>query len=211
LKLITATLDWLAIIVLVITLVLMGLLILRVILNWVDANPFGRVSYHLTRLTEPLVHPLRYQFGGGRYTRYNLLPLVMGVMILVTGFFIYSTLKRFSIILSDMAPSPFPIGTLAPVPHTRSSLIANIIRLLGLFYVAAIFLRFFLPFFGVGYRNKVFRFLFNITEPLLKPIRRFFVFGMFDFSPILLMILIEVIIVPVLIAIAEWLTKVSAG
>ena len=173
--------NWLAYIVLGVTLVLTSLLLLRVILTWVGANPFGRVSYHLTRLTERIVRPLRYQFGSGRPMRYDLLPLVMGVMILVTGLFISSVIWQFSGILSDVSRS-------TPTPRF---LTGKLINLLGLLYVVAIFLRFFLPFFGVGYGNSLYRFLFKITEPLLKPLRRFFVAGMFDFSPLIAMLIVQ--------------------
>ena len=173
--------SWLAYIILGVTIALTGLLILRVILTWVGANPFGRVSYHLTRLTEPIVRPLRYQFGSGRFMRYDLLPLVMGVMILVTGLFISSVIWQFAGILSDVSRS-------TPTPRFLGG---RLISLLGLFYVVAIFLRFFLPFFGVGYGNNFYRFLFKITEPLLKPLRRFFVAGMFDFSPLIAMLIVQ--------------------
>ena len=172
--------NWLAYIILGVTGALAALLILRVILTWVGANPFGRISYHLTRLTEPIVRPLRYQFGSGRL-RYDLLPLVMGVMILVTGLFISSVIWQFAGILSDVSKSTL----------TARFLAGNLIKLLGLLYVVAIFLRFFLPFFGVGYGNSFYRFIFKITEPLLKPLRRFFVAGMFDFSPLIAMLIVQ--------------------
>ena len=154
------------------TIAVAALLFLRVLLAWLGANPFGRIPYHLTRITEPMVRPVRHQIGGGRYLRYDLIPLVMGVLILVTGLFIASMLGQLGNI----------IGT-----------IGEIIRLLGLLYVAAIFLRFFLPFFGVGYRNKFFHVLFVMTEPLLKPLRRVFVAGMFDFSPIVAMFIVQIL------------------
>ena len=72
-------------------------------------------------------------------------------------------------------------------------ILGELIGLFGLLYVAAIFLRFFLPFFGVGYSNKTFRFLFAITEPLLKPLRKIFVAGMFDFSPLIAMLIVQVL------------------
>jgi len=50
-----------------------------------------------------------------------------------------------------------------------------------------------LPFFGVGYRNKFFHYLFAITEPVLKPLRRIFVAGMFDFSPIVAMFIVQIL------------------
>ena len=37
------------------------------------------------------------------------------------------------------------------------------------------------------------RFLYQITDPILEPIRRFATFGMMDFSPIVALILIEII------------------
>lgn len=175
------------------TLAVAGLLLLRVLLTWVGANPFGRISYHLTRLTEPIVRPLRYQFGSGRFMRYDLLPLVMGVMFLVTGLFISSVIWQFAGIL-------FRVSISTPTPRF---LVSSLITLLGLFYVVAIFLRFFLPFFGFSYTNKFYRFIFKITEPLLKPLRRFFVAGMFDFSPLIAMLIVQLL--------TSWIANAVAG
>jgi uncharacterized protein YggT (Ycf19 family) len=169
------------------TIAVASLLFLRVVLTWLGVNPFGRIPYHLTRITEPLVRPARSQFGGGRYLRYDLIPLVVGVLILVTGLFIASMLGQLGSIVSAIGRN-IQIGAMA-----SAAMMAELIRLLGLLYVVAIFLRFFLPFFGVGYRNKFFHFLFAITEPLLKPLRRVFVAGMFDFSPIVAMFIVQIL------------------
>ena len=90
-ELIAILLRWLSWVVQWITIAVAGLLVLRVVLNWAGANPFSRLSYNLTRLTEPLVRPMRHQFAG-RVARYDLMPLLMGVMILVTGLFISGTI-----------------------------------------------------------------------------------------------------------------------
>lgn len=164
-----------------------ALLFLRVLLTWLGANPFGRIPYHLTRITEPMVRPVRNQFGGGRYMRYDLIPLVMGVLILVTGLFIAGVLGQLALILDAMVKN-IQAGAIA-----SAAMMGELIRLLGLLYVAAILLRFLLPFFGVGYRHRFFHFLFAITEPLLKPLRRIFVAGMFDFSPIVAMFLVQIL------------------
>jgi uncharacterized protein YggT (Ycf19 family) len=168
------------------TIAVASLLFLRVILSWLGANPFGRIPYHLTRITEPMVRPVRSQFGGMRL-RYDLIPLVMGVLILVTGLFIASMLGQLGQILLAIGKNVM-LGALA-----SGTMAAEIIRLLGLLYVVAIFLRFFLPFFGVGYRHKLFHFLFVITEPLLKPLRKIFMAGMFDFSPIVAMFIVQIL------------------
>jgi uncharacterized protein YggT (Ycf19 family) len=163
-----------------------ALLFLRMILTWVGANPFGRIPYHLTRITEPLVRPVRHQLGSARM-RYDLIPLVMGVLILVTGLFISSVIGEFARIVQAIGENA-ALGVLA-----SKATLAELIRLVGLLYVCAIFLRFFLPFFGVGFRYGYFHFLFAITEPLLKPLRRIFVAGMFDFSPIVAMFLVQLL------------------
>jgi uncharacterized protein YggT (Ycf19 family) len=169
------------------TIVVASLLFLRVLLTWLGANPFGRIPYHLTRITEPMVRPVRAQFGGGRYLRYDLIPLVMGVLILVTGLFIASMIGQLGSIIAAIGRN-IMVGSIA-----SGAMFGELIRLVGLLYVVAIFLRFFLPFFGVGYRNKGFHFLFAITEPLLKPLRRIFVAGMFDFSPIVAMFIVQIL------------------
>ena len=164
---------WLSKIVMWGTIVVASLLFLRVLLAWIGANPFGRVPYHLTRITEPMVRPVRSQFGGGRYLRFDLIPLVMGVLILVTGLFIATMVGQLGAIITAI------LGNITSRAIASAAMIGELIKLIGLLYVVAIFLRFFLPFFGVGYRNKFFHFLFVITEPLLKPLRRIFVAGMF--------------------------------
>lgn len=185
--LIVLALYGLSVVVFWLTIAVSALLFLRVLLAWLGANPFGRIPYHLTRITEPMVRPVRHQIGGGRYLRYDLIPLVMGVLILVTGLFIASMLGQLGNIIGAIGRNIL-LGAIASAAN-----ISEIIRLLGLFYVAAIFLRFFLPFFGVGYRDKFFHFLFVMTEPLLKPLRRVFVAGMFDFSPIVAMFIVQIL------------------
>ena len=119
--------------------------------------------------------------------RFDLIPLVMGVLILVTGLFIASMLGQLGVIITTIGRN-IVSGAIA-----SAAMMGEIIKLIGLLYVVAIFLRFFLPFFGVGYRNKFFHLLFVITEPLLKPLRRVFVAGMFDFSPIVAMFIVQIL------------------
>lgn len=185
-NLIGLALSWLAVVLTTVTIIIAALFFLRVILKWMNVNDFARIPFHLTRITEPVVRPLRSQFGGP-VLRYDLMPLLTGVMILVTGLFIASMLSQLGFILqsiSQIVRSGLMIST---------AMAGELIRLTGLLYVVAIFLRLFLPFFGIGYTNHFFRFLFRVTEPLLKPLRRFLVFGMFDFSPIVAMFLVQLL------------------
>ncbi|MFY9611709.1 MAG: YggT family protein [Blastocatellia bacterium] len=168
------------------TVAVAGLLVVRVILNWAGANPFSRVSYNLTRLTEPLVRPLRYQFGR-RTVRFDLIPIVTSVLVLALGWSVAGLIAQLAPILKAVGNNIL-IGAVA-----SRAMVGELIKLTGLLYVAAILLRFLLPFFGVGYRNKLHSFLFVITEPVIKPLRRFFVLGTFDLAPIAAMIIIQLI------------------
>lgn len=183
-ELIAIAFNWLATIVFILTLIVAGLLILRVILNWAGVNPFGRVSYHLTHLTEPLVRPMRQQLGG-QFLRYDLLPLVLGIMILFVGLFVSSILQQFGSVLYAIT------GNIVTGQVASGAMLGALIILLSLLYVAAIFLRWMLPILGVGYSNSFLRFTHAITEPLLKPLRRIFVIRMIDLSPMVAMLLVQ--------------------
>jgi YggT family protein len=60
-------------------------------------------------------------------------------------------------------------------------------------YWFAIIARAFLPLVGADMRNPVIRFVFDITEPVLAPLRRFSVVGMWDLSPIVAIILLTIV------------------
>ncbi|HWN98944.1 MAG TPA: YggT family protein [Blastocatellia bacterium] len=185
-ELIAILLFWLSRLIWWATLAVAGLLVLRVVLNWAGANPFSRVSYNLTRLTEPLVRPLRYQFGR-RTLRFDLVPVVTAVLVLALGWSVAGLIAQLAPILSAIGNNIL-IGAVA-----SRAMLGELIKLIGLLYVGAIFLRFLLPFFGVGYRNRLHSFLFVITEPVIKPLRRFFVLGTFDLAPIAAMIIIQLL------------------
>ena len=54
-----------------------------------------------------------------------------------------------------------------------------------------IFLRILLPYFGIGYSNSFMRFTYKMTEPVLRPLRKVFTFGMVDFSAWIALILVQ--------------------
>lgn len=177
-------LDWLGKLALYATLAFAALFLLRVILAWAGVNPFARIPYHVARITEPMVRPLRYQFSG-RSTRYDLLPLVAGVLIFFVGMIIADAIWQVGAILRDINTA-LTFGRFTPLFALKMILFT-----LGDCYILAILLRLILPYLGVGYGNKFMRFLFKITEPLLKPLRRYLTFGMFDLSPMVALLLVK--------------------
>jgi YggT family protein len=183
-------LNLLAWIIATVTVAATALFVLRVIVAWVSKNPFGWLAYNLRRITEPIVRPIRQPFSG-YYMRFDLLPLVAGAMILFTGLFISDVLWRIAGILGGA-------HLVWQYYRVTTGLILNrVILLLGLAYEAAIFVRVVLPWFGVGYSSNLLRFLYRITEPVLRPLRRllnrFIPLTALDISPILALLLVRVV------------------
>ena len=172
------------------TVAIAALLVLRVIVAWLGVNPFGWVPFHLRRVTEPLVRPLRQPFSG-YIMRFDLLPLVAAATILFGGLFAGYLFDR---IFLDIFPDV--VQSVQYNVVTGRKALAWLIMLSGVLYEAAIFMRILLPLFGLGYGSRVLRFAFRITEPLMRPIRRllgrYLVIGMFDFTAFLSLILVRV-------------------
>ena len=169
-----------------------ALLLLRVIIAWAGSNPFLWLPYQLRRVTEPMVRPLRTGFSGYP-TRFELIPLVAAVMVLMAGWFTADIIWRLSAIFESLSGAA-RVGLL-----TAGYAVRWLIVLLGTLLEAFIFMRFLLPWFGIGYSNAFMRFLFVVTEPLLKPLRR--LLGnlvpmrriIFDFTPLIALILVRVL------------------
>jgi YggT family protein len=70
----------------------------------------------------------------------------------------------------------------------------RLINVLFTLYSLAIIVRSFLPLLGVDYYNPIMRFLIQITEPLLGPLRRYVPpIGGLDFTPMAALILLWVL------------------
>ena len=60
-------------------------------------------------------------------------------------------------------------------------------------YSLAIIVRAFLPLVGADTTNPIVRFIFDITEPVLAPLRRFTIIGMWDLSPVAAIVLLMIV------------------
>ena len=73
------------------------------------------------------------------------------------------------------------------------ALLVPLIQMLFSVYSFIIIARAFLSMAGMDHYHPVLRFIYDITEPLLAPIRRYAVVGMWDLSPIVALILLTVV------------------
>jgi YggT family protein len=158
-------------------------LLVRMILQWAQVNPFGWFPMTLRKVTEPVLRPLRMGFDN-RFVRFDLLPLVAAVLLLMFAFFAASIISGFAFVFYDM-------GRAAPITLARIAvwLLAFALEI----YLVMLFFRFLLPYFGMGYSSPSSRFLFRMTEPLLKPFRRVLPMGPVDFSPMLVILVLALL------------------
>jgi YggT family protein len=158
------------------------LMLVRLVLNYADVNPFSRPVIQVRRLSDPFVNPVRrglLQLGFGP----NITPLVVILIAIVLGWFVLQ--------LADSILSMI-LGIYGAVRAAR--VIAVVGYLLYGFldiYALLIVMRIVFSWGNVSYSNRVMRFLVNATDPLLVPLRRIIPpLGMFDLSALVALLLL---------------------
>jgi YggT family protein len=162
--------------------IIIFLIVLRMIANQADLNPFSWSSITIRRLTDPIIGPVRRTLArlavDPKYA-----PLVAILLAILLGWFVLQLVSGIANTLAGMLLSVGAHSLIATMGYL-------LYGLLGL-YSLAIFVRIILSWGTVGYRNRIMRFLMNITEPLLGPLRRYVPpVGAFDISPIVAFVII---------------------
>ena len=162
--------------------VFMGMLVLRLIFNYSDPNPFGKVGrfgYKIRKATERWVYPAsRFLAMYNVDTRLGpLLTLLIGLVI--TYFFTQIVGNTFFVI----------DGLTAGIVRGSVSVIIGFV-LYGLLSVLVlfIFIRFLASWF-VFTRKTFLAFVVKVTDPILLPVQKLIPpIGMFDISAMLVLI-----------------------
>jgi YggT family protein len=162
-----------------------ALVVLRLVADQVNPNPFGWSSRTIRRLTDPLISPVRRALAGfGVDPKYA--PLVTILLTILLGWF---AIQVVSSLANTFAGILLALGRNAVVPMVGYLLYG----LLSL-YTLLIFMRIIFSWVMVSYSNRVMRFLVNTTEPLLGPLRRMVpLVGTFDISPIVAFIILRIL------------------
>jgi YggT family protein len=152
------------------------LMILRMIADAADLNPFAWTSRTLRRLTDGFVVPVRGALRGVGVDP-KFAPLVVILLSILLGFFL---LQLVTTIASTVA------GVIASLQTGEIvSVLGYILYGLISIYILLIFMRIVFSWGMVSYGNRLMRFLVDTTEPLLGPLRRMIPpLGRLDISPI---------------------------
>ena len=154
------------------------ILLLRILLEYARADFYNPVCQVLIILTDPLCKPLGRLLP--RTRRVNLAALILLYLVQLAGLFLLGLIQGFM-------PDPF----IAALQAVR-----ELVRLLLVTYIVLIFASVILSWVGQGFRHPIVPLIYQLTDPVLAPIRRRLPsLGGFDLSPLLALIGLQFLII----------------
>ena len=169
-----------------ISIVIIGVIvvmIVRLIADAMDLNPFGWTSRTVRRLSDPFVIPVRgglRDFGG---MNPKFAPLIVILITILVGYFILALVGTVADTIKGILQGIQRGAIILVVGHI-------ILGLLSL-YSLLIIIRIIFSWGRLSYTNRVMRFLVDVTEPLLGLLRRILPpLGWLDISPLVALLII---------------------
>lgn len=158
------------------------LMVIRLIADAMDLNPFAWTSRTIRRLSDGLVMPVR---GGlrGFGVDPKFAPLVVILISILLGFFL---LQLVSTIATTI------VGVMESIQSGAFFWVIGFI-LYGFLsiYSLLVIIRVIFSWAMLSYSNRIMRFLIDVTEPLLGPLRRVVpLLGRIDISPIVALLIL---------------------
>ena len=161
------------------------LMVLRLIFNYTDPNPFGfvgRFSFRIKKLTDKFVYPIA-SFLARMKVDTRIAPLIGILVSCVIGYFILQLFYNLFFTVDGVAEGL----KRASITRVVGFLLYGFLGIYSLMIVIRIVLSWVLT--GT---NKALRLLHRLTDPILEPFRRLIpTIGMFDISPIVVLFLLN--------------------
>lgn len=161
---------------------LIVLMVLRLIVNQADLNPFGWFAMSVRRWSDPLINPVRRALGrAGLNPKYS--PLVTILIGILFGYFALELVQNVLMMVGGIISSVSAGAPLRLLGFILYGLLAIYSLLIFMFIVLS---------WGMSQVNPLMRFLRRVTDPVLLPFRRLIPpVGMFDISPIVVLLLLR--------------------
>jgi YggT family protein len=164
------------------------LIVVRVIFNYADVNPFTWSAIHVKRATDPIILPIRRMLVVMRVDPV-VAPIIAGVILILVAIFIVQIVGG---ALNIIAAVLFALNS--GIENAPLAVLGYVLYALIGLYELLIFVRIAGSWFSLSYANRWMRFVIRITEPLLGPLRRVVPrAGMFDVSPIVAFMILWVL------------------
>ncbi len=169
---------------LVVTSIFIALLLLRLLFNYTDPNPFGKVgrfSYKLKKATDKFVYPAARLLAQFRIDT-RLAPIVTIIITAILSYFLLGIVQNTLMII---------VGLIAAIQaNDAKALIGWTLYALISIYILFIFIRFIGSWF-VFTRNTFLGFVQRVTDPVLLPARKLIpTVGMFDLSAMIVLLVL---------------------
>lgn len=158
------------------------LMIVRLIADAMDLNPFGWASRTIRRLSDGLVVPVRGGLRGfGADPKFA--PLVVILISILLGYFVLQLVATIAQTVAGVIDS----SRLGAFFWVLGFILLGFLSI----YSLLILVRVIISWAMLSYSNRLMRFLIDVTEPLLGPLRRVVpMLGRFDISPIVAFLLL---------------------
>lgn len=159
------------------------LVIARVLVNYADMNPFSRTAITIRQLSDPLINPVRAFLMSYRLEP-KIAPFVTILIAILTGIFIWRVVDSFVFTIRGVMTS-LQRGSVTSVV---GYILFGALGFYSLMIIARVILS-----WGLTYGHRLMRFLIRWTDPILIPFRRRIPpVGMFDLSPMIVLIILLV-------------------
>ncbi len=167
--------------------VFLGMLILRMIFNYADPNPFGKIGrfgFKVRKATEKWVYPAARFFAMYRIDT-RLAPLLTMFIGFVLTFFFMQILSNTFFVID---------GLVSGVVTGNPKVIVGFV-LYGLLSVLVLFIFIrFISFWFVFTQKTFLGFVMKVTNPILLPVQKLIPpIGMFDISAMIVLLLISLL------------------
>ncbi len=167
-------------------------LFLRLILPWFHVAPNNGFYRFLVAVTEPIVAPIRRWIGNPPMLHVGQLLVDVGIVV---AFFVLVLLHS---LLQMVLGLVFGVGSLLWLLRPGDDFglwLSRMVDFLFQLYLIILLARVLLELLRIPPRTPLVRFIWDATEPFLAPIRQQLrpYIGIFDFSPLILYILIIIL------------------
>ncbi len=174
-------------VVIIALLLFVAFLVLRLIFNYSDPNPFGKIgrfSYYLKKYTDKFVYPAARLLANFRIDT-RLAPIITILITVVLAFFALNIIQNTFFIIDGL--------TTGVAAGNVNWIIGFVLYAILSVLVLFIFIRFISSWF-VFTNNTFLGFVKRVTDPILLPAQRLIpTIGMFDISAMLVLILIQLL------------------
>ena len=176
--------PWISLVVWIVFLAFLSILLLRLIFNYADPNPFGaigRFGFKIRKVTERFVYPAARFLANFRIDT-RLAPIITILIALIFTYFSLQIIGNTFYVIDHLSESIKNGNPMAFIGYALYGLLSVLVLFIFIRFIAAWF---------VFTRKTFLGFVMRVTNPIMLPFQRLIPpIGMFDISAMIALLLI---------------------